>query len=317
MGMSDKAMEYVLGRSLPKHPRSQSRSPFRNRKVVIHVETSDSEYDTETSSGDSSFTSKRVRFKDNFESSASDIRAVTKSNEKRKSSLKKDSSKAKQLNVCKAECSSAEESERECAYCIGKADKTEKKDSEKGINSQYNENNLAKSSQGDYKQQQQGQTKNFNNNNSKIQSQSNASRNQNRPQNTSNLSVHNQHQTHNQDCHNPNNLQRNISSSNSIPSLTRNMVGRIVQPSRADVVLREDVIECPSDPRPNSFFDSKTGVLRVYHGPVYGNPYATLVPSSMNQIPIGTFPPLPGQFGGPTPHMVGVPASNFYHSVPY
>lgn len=59
-----------------------------------------------------------------------------------------------------------------------------------------------------------------------------------------------------------------------------NMVKRVIKPSRGEVVLREDVIECPSDPRPNAFFDTRTGVLRVYHGPVYGNPLSTLIPLS-------------------------------------
>jgi len=33
------------------------------------------------------------------------------------------------------------------------------------------------------------------------------------------------------------------------------MVQHILQPSRADVVRREDVVEQPSDPRPNAFFE--------------------------------------------------------------
>ena len=33
------------------------------------------------------------------------------------------------------------------------------------------------------------------------------------------------------------------------------MVQHILQPCRADVVRREDVIEQPSDPRPNAFFE--------------------------------------------------------------
>lgn len=64
----------------------------------------------------------------------------------------------------------------------------------------------------------------------------------------------------------------------------------VISAARAIVVMREDVIECPSDPAPNAFFDSNAGILRVYHGPVYGNPYASILPSrGSNQMPIGAF----------------------------
>lgn len=46
--------------------------------------------------------------------------------------------------------------------------------------------------------------------------------------------------------------------------------------SRSEVVIREDVIETPSDPRPNAFFDASNGMLRVYHGPKWGNPMGSL-----------------------------------------
>jgi hypothetical protein len=64
-------------------------------------------------------------------------------------------------------------------------------------------------------------------------------------------------------------------------------MSRLVQPSRSEVVVREDVVEGPMDPRPNAFFDSRTGILRVYHGPVYGNPFSTLVPIQPSHLPIG------------------------------
>lgn len=79
----------------------------------------------------------------------------------------------------------------------------------------------------------------------------------------------------------------------------RKMPERVLSASRADVVLREDVIECKSDPIPNAFFDIKTGVLRVYHGPIYGNPFASLIPLSSTMRATGNFsPPL---FSGPPP----------------
>ena len=80
---------------------------------------------------------------------------------------------------------------------------------------------------------------------------------------------------------------------------------QIIQPVRAQVIMREDVIEAPSDPRPNAFFCSKTGVLRVYHGVQYGNPYATLLPHP--PVPIGTYPPHAGQFIGGGPPSMSTP----------
>jgi hypothetical protein len=83
-----------------------------------------------------------------------------------------------------------------------------------------------------------------------------------------------------------------------------------IQPVRAEVVMREDVIESPTDPRPNAFFCLKTGVLRVYHGPEYGNPYATIAP--LPPVPIGTYPPHAGQFSSQAPSVpppIPTPAS--------
>lgn len=85
------------------------------------------------------------------------------------------------------------------------------------------------------------------------------------------------------------------------PQIQSLAMSRIIQPCRADVVLREDVIECESDPRPNAFFDSRSGTLRVYHGSVYGNPYATLIPLPQSQVPFGTYPPNTAMFCGHTP----------------
>lgn len=62
------------------------------------------------------------------------------------------------------------------------------------------------------------------------------------------------------------------------------MVSQVIIPARADVIIREDVIESSADPKPNAFYDSRMGVLWVYHGPVYGNPTATIVPPNINQI---------------------------------
>lgn len=113
------------------------------------------------------------------------------------------------------------------------------------------------------------------------------------------------HSEQNQDQNNPgsyqnrtysrNSYQTNIAAAHNLQArlsyLQQNMAPRTVQPCRAIVVLREDVIECPSDPRPNAFFDAQSGVMRVYHGTVYGNPYATLVPSPYSHVHIGSFAP--------------------------
>lgn len=47
---------------------------------------------------------------------------------------------------------------------------------------------------------------------------------------------------------------------------------------QAHVVRVEHAVESPYDPRPNAFYDNGNGVMRVYHGPFYGNPHSTLYP---------------------------------------
>ncbi|KAH7037752.1 uncharacterized protein B0I36DRAFT_380894 [Microdochium trichocladiopsis] len=44
-----------------------------------------------------------------------------------------------------------------------------------------------------------------------------------------------------------------------------------LMPPRSNVVHVEHSMETPTDPRPNAFFDNQNRVMRVYHGPVYGN----------------------------------------------
>lgn len=125
MGTSEKAMEWVLGKPLPK-PSRRTRSPYRQRKVVVHVETSDSEYCSDTSSDESSFTTmKRVRFK-NDTKEGSDSKDDPKAEEKKKSALKKHSGKGN------SDASSGEE----CACCKGyDKSKDDEKDSSKVNNS--------------------------------------------------------------------------------------------------------------------------------------------------------------------------------------
>ncbi|KFY41605.1 hypothetical protein V495_04874 [Pseudogymnoascus sp. VKM F-4514 (FW-929)] len=86
--------------------------------------------------------------------------------------------------------------------------------------------------------------------------------------------------------------------------ITKNM-SRLILPSRAEVIIREDVLENPSDPRPNAFFDARTGMLRVYHGPMYGNPGGSLVPLQAQHVPIGTPAPPTSAWTNPWAGMMG------------
>ena len=51
----------------------------------------------------------------------------------------------------------------------------------------------------------------------------------------------------------------------------------IIDP-RPHVVHVEHSFESPRDPRPNAFYDNGSDAMRVYHGPVYGNPQGVLYP---------------------------------------
>ncbi|KAH7349856.1 hypothetical protein B0T11DRAFT_343047 [Plectosphaerella cucumerina] len=69
----------------------------------------------------------------------------------------------------------------------------------------------------------------------------------------------------------------------------------LILPVTAQVLQVEHAIEAMEDPRPNAFHDSHHGVVRVYHGPAYGNPYGTLYPvrdSTKAMLPVGTPHPL-------------------------
>ncbi|KAL0930808.1 uncharacterized protein CTRU02_213543 [Colletotrichum truncatum] len=69
----------------------------------------------------------------------------------------------------------------------------------------------------------------------------------------------------------------------------------LIMPVRAEVLQVEHTIEGAEDPRPNAFHDPQHGVVRVYHGPAYGNPYGLLYPvrdSSRATLPIGVPHPL-------------------------
>ncbi|OLN81688.1 hypothetical protein CCHL11_05504 [Colletotrichum chlorophyti] len=69
----------------------------------------------------------------------------------------------------------------------------------------------------------------------------------------------------------------------------------LIMPVRAEVLQVEHTIEGVEDPRPNAFLDPQHGVVRVYHGPAYGNPYGLLYPArnpNKATLPIGVPHPL-------------------------
>ncbi|KAI1484308.1 hypothetical protein F4774DRAFT_16580 [Daldinia eschscholtzii] len=60
-----------------------------------------------------------------------------------------------------------------------------------------------------------------------------------------------------------------------------------LMPPHPRVLQVEHAVELPNDPRPNAFFDGVHGIMRVYHGPHYGNAYGQLYPNApyVNQNP--------------------------------
>ncbi|KAK2032853.1 hypothetical protein LX32DRAFT_708550 [Colletotrichum zoysiae] len=69
----------------------------------------------------------------------------------------------------------------------------------------------------------------------------------------------------------------------------------LIMPIRAEVLQVEHTIEGVEDPRPNAFHDPQHGVVRVYHGPAYGNPYGMLYPArdpNKAPLPMGVPHPL-------------------------
>ncbi|TLD12546.1 uncharacterized protein PgNI_04523 [Pyricularia grisea] len=69
----------------------------------------------------------------------------------------------------------------------------------------------------------------------------------------------------------------------------------LLMPVKAQVLQVEHAIETPDDPRPNAFVDNQYGVLRVYHGPAYGNALGNLYPRrswSGKDLPLGAPHPM-------------------------
>ncbi|KAH6969637.1 hypothetical protein DER45DRAFT_57182 [Fusarium avenaceum] len=95
---------------------------------------------------------------------------------------------------------------------------------------------------------------------------------------------------------------------------------QLIEPIRAQVVQTERVIETPEDPAPNAYYDAEHNVMRVYHGPVYGNHQNNaLYPdrSAFNRpLPMGQPHPLQNPFyhGFNNPHQYpNYPQMSPYH----
>ncbi|KAI1808547.1 hypothetical protein F4811DRAFT_246090 [Daldinia bambusicola] len=85
-------------------------------------------------------------------------------------------------------------------------------------------------------------------------------------------------------------VQTNLGGANQCPP--RNLQyapqqANFLMPPHPRVLQVEHAVELPNDPRPNAFFDGAHGIMRVYHGPHYGNAYGQLYPNApyVNQNP--------------------------------
>lgn len=90
-----------------------------------------------------------------------------------------------------------------------------------------------------------------------------------------------------------------------IPTYPKTMEPNLIMPIKSSVVQCEHTIEGPNDPRPNAFIDSGKGILRVYHGPVWGNHtgelYGAVNPSKLSPLPPSARPDIwhPPGWAGP------------------
>ncbi|CAM1503004.1 Fc.00g077800.m01.CDS01 [Cosmosporella sp. VM-42] len=86
-----------------------------------------------------------------------------------------------------------------------------------------------------------------------------------------------------------------------------------IQPIQAHVVQTERVVERPEDPAPNAYFDGQHNVLRVYHGPVYGNQG----PKSLYQRRDARHKPIPPPLNLGQPHPTQNPYFNGWQGASY
>ena len=68
-----------------------------------------------------------------------------------------------------------------------------------------------------------------------------------------------------------------------------------LEPTKAETIRTERVVEGPEDPKPNAYFDAEHNILRVYHGPVYGGNHGqSLYPKrdpNNKPLPVGQIHP--------------------------
>lgn len=99
-----------------------------------------------------------------------------------------------------------------------------------------------------------------------------------------------------------------------LPIYPKSMEPNLIMPIKSNVVQCEHTIEGPNDPRPNAFIDSGKGIVRIYHGPVWGNHtgelYGAVNPSKLSPMPPSARPHL-----GYPPGWVG--PQHFDHFPPY
>lgn len=81
-----------------------------------------------------------------------------------------------------------------------------------------------------------------------------------------------------------------------LPTYPKSMEPNLIMPIKSNVVQCEHTIEGPNDPRPNAFIDSGKGIVRIYHGPVWGNHtgelYGAVNPSKLSPLPPSARPHL-------------------------
>ncbi|KUI56222.1 hypothetical protein VP1G_03584 [Cytospora mali] len=102
----------------------------------------------------------------------------------------------------------------------------------------------------------------------------------------------------------------------------KSMEPNLIMPVRSKVLQCEHTIEGPRDPRPNAFVDSGKGIVRVYHGPTWGNHtgelYGSINPAKMPSPLPSSVGPYPGFHGYPPgPHGYPPGAPGYYGPPPY
>lgn len=99
-----------------------------------------------------------------------------------------------------------------------------------------------------------------------------------------------------------------------LPTYPKFMEPNLIMPIKSKVVQCEHAIEGPNDPRPNAFIDSGKGIVRVYHGPVWGNHtgelYGAANPSKLSPLPPSAVP-----YHGYPPNWAG--PHHYGHFAPY